>query len=151
MGVWLISVVVSWLGAAGIVSLTCRLEQVVGHVPPDWRIVAAAATLAHILASALLYAPLVQFLQGRLSRAATCIVTALAGALPWFAVLIWRAQSVDGAIAAARTPESLLTGAFFLIAAGAFGLVRHERDPELHALERRLAEAERRLARRPLG
>lgn len=150
MGLWLISVMVSWMAAAGIVSLTCRLRQVVVHVPPDWRIVAAAATLAHVIASAVVYAPIVRFLQTRLSRPATCIVTALAGGLPWIAVLIWRAQSVDGAVAAGRSPEGLLIGAFCLIAAGGFGLVRHERDPRIIELERQLAEAERRLAARPL-
>lgn len=148
VSLWLISVVVSWLAAAGTVALICRIPRVIVYVPPDWRVVAAAAALAHVIACALVFAPLVRALQARRARPATCVVTALAGVLPWSAVLVWRAQGLDGAVAAARTPEGLLTGAFFVIAAGAFGLVRHERDPRLAALERRLAEAERRLAGR---
>ncbi len=150
MGVWLVSVVVSWLVAAGLLAALCRIRQVAHLVPPDWRLVVAAATLAHVAASALVYAPLVRMLQPRTSRPATCWLTALAGVLPGIGVLVWRGQNVDGAIAVARTPEGWLAGLFFLTAAGGFGLLRHERDPRLAALERQLEEAERRVAARPL-
>jgi hypothetical protein len=143
MGVWIVSVVVSWLAGAAMVYALVQLRQLTPHVPPDWRNVAAVASGLHIAASAIAYEPFVRALQWRVSRGTMCALTGVLGALPWAALLVWRAGGLDAALAFRHQPEAWVCAAFFIVTAGGFGLLRHERDPRIAALEARLAAIEK--------
>ena len=147
MGVWMVSMVVSWLAGAGAVYVAMQRRQLAPLVPADWRIVAAVALGLHIAASAILYEPFVRALQWRVSRGAMCALTGLLGALLWAALLVWRAGGLDAALVFRHRPEAWLYAAFFLITAAAFGLLRHEHDPRVAVLEARLSELESRVPR----
>jgi hypothetical protein len=142
---WIISFLVSAMAGAVPVLALMRVRPFSGLFPHGaWRDPAGIAIALHLAASAIVYLGFVRLVQSRLSREATCLLTALLGVLPW-AVMIWlHAPALPAARLAARRPEAWLFAVFFIVAAGAFGLVCHERNPRIAELEKEIKVLEER-------
>ncbi len=144
MATWLVAAVVSWLAGAGTAALV-TWGRLLGarFVPVDYRRAGLQATAVHVLACATIYLAAVKLLQWRVSRGAMCAVTAVLSLIPLAATLAWRAGSLRAIRTAAAIPENWLFAIFFLPAGAAFGLLLHEQDPRVVALEQRLRAIEK--------